>query len=72
MECYRDEKDNVVTAAMIADGALMIRVPKRVARITLCGAIHIDLDDTMSFTRPTPEQIKNLKDTFCIDVELFD
>lgn len=72
MECYRDERDNVITGVMIADGDFTIRVPKRVARITLCGSIHIDLDDTMAFTRPTPEQIKNLKDTFCIDVELFD
>ena len=57
----------------IADGgAIAIRVPKAIASITLCGAVHFNIDDTMDFKTPTPEQIKNLKETFCIDVELFD
>lgn len=46
--------------------------PKKVARITVCGAINVDIDDHMGFVKPTPEQIKNLHDTFCIDVKLFD
>lgn len=44
--------------------------PKPVAEITICGAIHIYVDDTMSFIKPTPEQIKNLHDMLCIDVVL--
>lgn len=45
---------------------------ERVARITLCGCVHFDINDNMGFIKPTPEQIKNLHDNFCIDVELFD
>ncbi len=47
-------------------------MPKTVARITLCGAVHFHINDSMGFIRPTPEQIKNLKEKFCIDVELID
>ena len=49
-----------------------IHNPKTVAEITLCGSIHFTIDDSMSFIKPTPEQIKNLHDILCIDVELFD
>ena len=45
-------------------------MPKTVAHITLCGAVHFHINDSMGFIRPTPEQIKNLKEKFCIDVEL--
>lgn len=45
---------------------------KQVARITLCGCVHFDINDNMGFIKPTPEQIKNLHDNFCIDVKLFD
>lgn len=54
------------------DDTIKVRVPKTIASITLCGAVHFNIDDTMDFKAPTPEQIKNLKETFCIDVELFD
>lgn len=47
-------------------------MPKTVAHVTLCGSIHFHINDTMGFVRPTPEQIKNLKEVFCIDVELAD
>ena len=46
--------------------------PKTIARITLCGAVHINILDNMNFTKPTEEQIKNLRDMLCIDVELFE
>lgn len=49
-----------------------IRIPKKVAEVTLCGGLTICIDDTMNFRKPTPEQIKNLKETFCIDVKLFE
>ena len=45
-------------------------MPKTVAHITLCGAVHFHINDSMGFIRPTPEQIKNLKEKFCINVEL--
>lgn len=45
---------------------------KQVARITLCGCVHFDINDNMGFIKPTPDQIKNLHDNFCIDVEVFD
>lgn len=46
-----------------------IRVPKRVAMIKLCGgALTFHIDDTISWTRPTDEQIKNLKELLCIEV----
>lgn len=47
--------------------------PKVIARIKLCGgAITINVDDTMAWKKPTDEQIKNLHDLFCIDVEILD
>ena len=46
-----------------------IRVPKRVATIKICGgALTFYIDDTMQWQRPTNEQIKNLKETLCIEV----
>lgn len=51
---------------------LTVATPKKVAEIILCGALHFEIVDTAQFTRPTEEQIKNLKETFCIDVMLFD
>jgi hypothetical protein len=47
-------------------------MPKKVAEISLCGAVRFEILDTAGFIRPTEEQIKNLKETFCIDVKLFD
>lgn len=49
-----------------------LHIPHTVAHVTLCGAIHFYINDSMGFVRPTPEQIKNLKEKFCIDVELVD
>lgn len=50
-----------------------IRIPRTIAEIRLCGSICISItDDTNGWIEPTPEQIKNLHDTFCIDVTLFD
>jgi hypothetical protein len=46
--------------------------PKKVARISVCGVLNFDINNSVDFVKPTPEQIKNLHDTFCIDVELFD
>lgn len=47
--------------------------PKVVARIKLCGgAITINVDEIMAWKKPTDEQIKNLHDLFCIDIEILD
>ena len=51
---------------------LSLRVPKVVAKISICGGLTFIIDDDMSFTKPTPEQIKNLHDMLCIDVELME
>ena len=46
---------------------------KVIARIKLCGgAVTINVDNTMTWKKPTDEQIKNLHDLFCIDVEILD
>lgn len=48
-----------------------IHNPKIIARIKLCGgAVTINVDETMAWKKPTDEQIKNLYDLFCIDVEI--
>lgn len=45
--------------------------PKVIARIKLCGgAVTINVDDTIAWKKPIDEQIKNLHDLFCIDVEI--
>jgi hypothetical protein len=47
----------------------VFRIPKRVATIKICGgAMTFYIDDTMQWQRPTDEQIKNLKEMFCIEV----
>lgn len=47
--------------------------PKTIARIKLCGgAMTLTVTDYMSWEKPTEEQIKNLHDMLCIDVEIFD
>lgn len=43
--------------------------PKRVATIKICGgALTFHIDERMQWQRPTDEQIKNLKELFCIEV----
>ena len=47
--------------------------PKVIARIKLCGgAVTINVNETMAWKKRTDEQIKNLHDLFCIDVEILD
>lgn len=49
---------------------MKIRIPKPMARITLCGAISIEIkDDVECFVFPTEEQRRNLKEMLCIEVE---
>ena len=57
---------------VIHGGVMTLAMPKKVAEISLCGAVRFEILDTAGFIRPTEEQIKKLKETFCIDVKLFD
>ena len=64
--------DNKSNYTQIQCGVLCtISPPKKIAKITVCGAMTFVIDDTMTWKEPTPEQIKNLHDTLCIDVEVF-
>lgn len=69
-----DEAPNFLSFAPESAGtAHSLRFPKEIATIKICGAIAIHItEDTEGFTKPTPEQIKNLKEMLCIDVELLE
>ena len=47
-----------------------VRIPKMIAKITLCGAFTMEIYSYMDWNPLTPEQIKNLKEMLNIDVEL--
>ena len=49
---------------------MIIRKPKDIAKITVCGAFGLTVTDMMNWIPPTEEQRKNLKEMFCIDVEI--
>lgn len=53
-----------------ASGApvLSVSVPRKVAEINICGAIHLEITDDMNYIPPTEEQRRNLKELLCIDV----
>lgn len=69
-----DEAPNFLSFAPESAGtAHSIRIPKEIATIKICGALAIHItEDTKGFIKPTPEQIKNLKEMLCIDVELLE
>lgn len=47
--------------------------PKTIARIKLCGgAMTFTVTDCISWKKPTEEQIKNLHDMLCIDIEILE
>ena len=48
---------------------MKIRIPHPIARITLCGAISLVIEDDIDFVFPTEEQRKNLKEMLCIEIE---
>lgn len=53
----------------IIETGCVIRRPKRVATIKVCGGgMTIHIDDTMEFEMPTKEQRENLKKLLCIEV----
>lgn len=49
-----------------------MRIPRKIAIITICGAMKLVVNEDMVFKQPTPEQIKNLRETFNIDVEIIE
>lgn len=49
-----------------------VHLPKVIARISLCGALTVNVTDNMDWNPPTPEQIKNLKEMLNIDVILME
>lgn len=60
---------------MLENGELKIKEIKQIAEITICGVLHISVnecDGQTDFIVPTPEQRKNLKEMLCIDVKVFD
>jgi hypothetical protein len=61
-----------IYSELVSSNVALFHIPKQVAKITICGSIMFNITDDMHFVRPTSEQIKNLHDLFCIDVELFD
>ena len=70
--CAENEKNNWPNISWPSSVETSIRVPKTIARIKLCGALEISINDTMNWQRPTDEQIQNLKETFGIEVILED
>lgn len=52
--------------------SMTIRSCKPVARISICDALHFNIMEHMNWNPPTEEQVKNLKEMFCIDVEIFE
>lgn len=60
---------------MLENGKLKVECVKQIAEITICGVLHISVnecDGHTDFIVPTPEQRKNLKEMLCIDVKVFD
>lgn len=49
-----------------------ISAPKVIARVVFCGVTVMSITDDMGWNPPTTEQIKNLKETFNIDVILME
>ena len=49
-----------------------IRATKVIAEIKVCGALTLTVTEFMDFKKPTEEQIKNLRDTLCIDVKILE
>lgn len=46
-----------------------VRIPKIIAEIVICGALHIKIsEDTAGWTPPTAEQKENLKKLLNIEV----
>lgn len=49
---------------------ISLHMPKKVAEIRLCGSVIFNIVESSDWIPPLPEQIKNLKEVFNIDVIL--
>lgn len=49
-----------------------VKAPKEIAFIKICGSVKFVITEGMDFVPPTKEQIKNLKTTFNIDIEVLE
>ena len=54
------------------ENAAPLYKPKTIAKITICGAISFEIVEGCDFIKPTKEQIENLHDMLCMDVELYE
>lgn len=72
LDTYRDSgADNIHTQSILDYLDIpTLKAPKTIATISVCGVIVFSITDGMNWTPPTEEQIKNLHDVFCIDVEI--
>lgn len=67
----KDDEFSLKIGDCVLNGETMvIRKPKDIAKITVCGAFCLTVTDMMNWILPTEEQRKNLKEMFCIDVEI--
>lgn len=48
----------------------IITLKKVIAKVTICGALTMEVREGTGWNPPTPEQIKNLKKMLNIDVKL--
>lgn len=72
---FYDKEDDVVKTScdIPMPEVVEYRKPKTIARIKLCGgAMSFDVTEYTSWKKPTEEQIKNLHDMLCIDVEILE
>lgn len=63
-------KEYCISASQQGDPIGRLYMPKVIARIILCGAFVMEINEGMNWNPPTPEQIKNLKEMLNIDVKL--
>lgn len=61
---------NGVPVVQSESGRLLLKVPKAVATVNICGVLFVINDDNQHFVKPTKRQIKNLKKHFGIVVQL--
>ena len=69
---YDKEDDVAKTSCDIPMPEVVASSPKTIARIKLCGAMVFNVTDMMPWEKPTEEQIKNLHDMLCIDIEILE
>jgi hypothetical protein len=63
--------NGVIADYISCNNDFVVRVPKTVARVKLCGgALTFNFNDTMQFEMPTEDQCENLRKIFGIEVEL--